>query len=114
MVLEFFFLGLLSATSLTGLGKNRRRIVLVNLALAGILIVTPATGVLVLNNVKSMFIDAILAFGVAALLYLVTEELLDEANKKKNTLALSVMVCKVHSDKGKFSDEKLLNLHKNL
>jgi ZIP family zinc transporter len=85
LVLELFFLGVSCATSLTGQGKNRKSIVFVNLAFAGILLVSAAIGALVLSNVSPAYVDAILAFGVAALLYLVTEELLVEAHEGKDT-----------------------------
>lgn len=85
LVLELFFLGVSCATSLTGLGKKRKNIVLVNLALALILLSSAAIGALVLSNVSPAYVDAILAFGVAALLYLVTEELLVEAHEGKDT-----------------------------
>jgi len=39
----------------------------------------------ILNAVTPVFIDALLAFGVAALLYLVTEELLVEAHEEVET-----------------------------
>jgi ZIP family zinc transporter len=73
------------ATSLSGLGKTRKSIVLVNLALALILLASAAAGTLVLSHVSPAYVDAILAFGVAALLYLVTEELLVEAHEGKDT-----------------------------
>ncbi|MFZ2328668.1 MAG: transporter [Rhodoferax sp.] len=85
LVLELFFLGVSCATSLTGLGKNRKSIVLVNLTLALILVSSAAVGAVVLSNVSPSYVDAILAFGVAALLYLVTEELLVEAHEGKDT-----------------------------
>lgn len=85
LVLELFFLGVSCATSLTALGKNRKSIVFANLTLAGVLLAGAAIGALVLSNVSPAYVDAILAFGVAALLYLVTEELLVEAHEGKDT-----------------------------
>lgn len=38
-----------------------------------------------LNNVPSAYVDGMLAFGVAALLYMVTEELLVEAHEEPET-----------------------------
>ena len=46
---------------------------------------------MILNSVTAVFIDALLAFGVAALLYLVTEELLVEAHEGKETPAQAAM-----------------------
>lgn len=50
-----------------------------------LLLVGSALGAVVLNHLSSTFLTAALGFGVAALLFLVTEELLLEAHKQEDT-----------------------------
>ena len=50
-----------------------------------------AGGSYFLADANPVAIDAVMAFAVAALLYLVTEELLTEAHEVKETAALTLM-----------------------
>ncbi len=83
--LEVLFLGLSSVTALVGAGATRVRIVSVTALFIVCLIVGALAGALMLANASPVMLDAILAFGVAALLYLVAEELLVEAHEVPET-----------------------------
>lgn len=85
MVGEVFFLGVSCATSLGAMGKSKQNIAKVCASLSVGICVGAAAGSVALNSVKPAYIDAMLAFGVAALLYLVTEELLVEAHEVPET-----------------------------
>lgn len=91
LVLETFFLGASCTTSLRTAGQTSLRIGIT----AGILglgvLAGAGAGAVILNSVTPVFIDALLAFGVAALLYLVTEELLVEAHEGKETPGQTAM-----------------------
>ncbi|THC40219.1 ZIP family metal transporter [Massilia sp. Mn16-1_5] len=91
LVLETFFLGASCATSLRTAGQTSIRIG-VTAGILGIgLLAGAGAGAAILNSVTPVFIDALLAFGVAALLYLVTEELLVEAHEGKETPGQTAM-----------------------
>lgn len=85
LVLELFFLGVSCATSLGAIGKSNLSIAKVCASLGAGLCVGAAAGAIVLNHVRPAYVDGLLAFGVAALLYLVTEELLVEAHEEPET-----------------------------
>ncbi|SDE64639.1 zinc transporter, ZIP family [Massilia sp. PDC64] len=85
LILELFFLGVSCSTSLRGGGKTGLRVVGTAAVLGFMLLVGATAGAVALNSVTPAYIDAMLAFGVAALLYLVTEELLVEAHEEKET-----------------------------
>ena len=78
--LEVLFLGLAIVIGLSDTVKSRMRIVLIVAALlillpVGVLIATPVAGL------PAQYITGFLSFGLIALLYLVTEELLVEAHE---------------------------------
>lgn len=83
--LEVLFLGLSSVTALVSTGASRARIVSVTILFIMCLIAGALTGALMLANASPAMLDVILAFGAAALLYLVTEELLVEAHETPET-----------------------------
>lgn len=91
LVLELFFLGVSCATSLGKIGRSRGRIIGACAGLAAALLTGAAAGAVVLNHVRPAYVDAMLAFGVAALLYLVTEELLTEAHEETETPVQTAM-----------------------
>lgn len=85
LVLELLFLGVSCGTSLRSAGRSAPRIA-GTAAVLGITMMAGATaGAAVLASVSAIYVDALLAFGVAALLYLVTEELLVEAHEEPET-----------------------------
>lgn len=83
--LELLFLGLSSSAAMHGAGTSRPRIIIVALILAAILLLGAGLGALILSNASGTVLDAVMAFGLAALLYLVTEELLVEAHESPET-----------------------------
>lgn len=89
--LEVFFLGLACATTLAANGASRRRVLLVPVMLGALLLGAAAAGALAAAALAAPALDALLAFGVAALLYLVTEELLVEAHEVPEKPAQTAM-----------------------
>lgn len=85
MTLEVFFLGLACSTTLAANGASRTRILAVPAVLGLLLLVGSSLGAVALSVLSAPAVDALLAFGVAALLYLVTEELLVEAHEVTET-----------------------------
>lgn len=83
--LEVLFLGLSCASALAAMGASHIRIAAVTLLFCALLISGTAFGALMLAAASPAVLDGILAFGVAALLYLVTEELLVEAHEVAET-----------------------------
>lgn len=73
---ELLFLGL----SLVSNTIKGWRVVFLSVALAGVVLAGSVLGNYLLSGASASLISAILAFGVAALLYLVTDELLVEAH----------------------------------
>ncbi|MGE3805439.1 MAG: ZIP family metal transporter [Gemmataceae bacterium] len=85
LTLELLSLGLATAIELVRNGMTRTKTV-VNLVLMAMLFVATAlAGDLLLHNLKGFWLTVILSFGAAALLYLVTEELLAEAHEDPDT-----------------------------
>ena len=85
IVMEVFFLGLACATSLTANAASRSRVIWTVVILGGLLLTGASAGAIALTQLAPAALDALLAFGVAALLYLVTEELLVEAHEVPDT-----------------------------
>lgn len=88
---EVLFLGVSAAAALGKSGASRSRIFAVVLALGATLLVGAGIGGGLLSGLKGFALDVILTFGAAALLYLVTEELLVEAHEEPDSPALSAM-----------------------
>lgn len=74
-------MGLACSKTLAAKGASRVRILVVPVVLGVLLFVGANIGAVALSVLSSPVVDALLAFGVAALLYLVIEELLVEARK---------------------------------
>lgn len=91
LVLELFFLGVSCATSLQGAGRTKSKIAGTAGGLGAMLLAGAAVGGGLLTSAAPLYVDAMLAFGVAALLYLVTEELLVEAHEEPETPAQTAM-----------------------
>lgn len=89
--LEVFFLGLACSTTLAAKGASRARVLMVPAMLGVLILIGATTGAVVLTVLAPQAVDALLAFGVAALLYLVTEELLVEAHEVTDTPAQTAM-----------------------
>lgn len=90
LTLEVLFLGVATAAAMSGPGI-RRRVIGTTLAFALLLLSGAAIGSYFLAGVSGVILDAVMSFGVAALLYLVTEELLVEAHEVDETPILTSM-----------------------
>ena len=87
--LEMFFLGLSTAATLRQTGSPPRLAVVITAAAALMIAVGALLGVLVFGRLPSAGLAGVLAFGCASLLYLVTEELLNEAHTVPETRLMS-------------------------
>ncbi len=90
LTLEVLFLGVAAAAAITGPG-SRRKVIATTCAFAALLLVGAALGSYFLTGVNGVILDAVMSFAVAALLYLVTEELLTEAHEVDETPVLTSM-----------------------
>lgn len=88
---EVLSLGLATATSLTDDGIARSRIILLLLGMSGVFFISTLIGATLLHNLPETGLDIVLSFGLAALLFLVTEELLVEAHEGKEKPWLTAM-----------------------
>ncbi len=91
LTLEILFLGLSLIGELTQGGLSKVRAVLVSSGLGLVTAVGAIGGAALLRDVSTEVMSAVLAFGAAALLYLVVEELLVEAHEEKESVALGAM-----------------------
>ncbi len=89
LTLELLFLGLAAAAALGRAGASRARVIGTTSGLALVLLVGATAGTLLFGGLAGAPFEAVLAFGVAALLYLVTEELLIEAHEVPETTAIT-------------------------
>ncbi len=85
LTIETLFLGLSTSASLLAKNLGRRLITLLSALLAVCVLIGAAGGWAVITWLPHQWLNGILAFGVAALLYLVTEELLVEAHEVDET-----------------------------
>lgn len=89
LAVELLSLGLATSTTLGGL--PRRTAIGSLVALATIFLIGAMGGTLLLQGVSNEVLEIILSFGLAALLFLVTEELLVEAHEEPETPLLTSM-----------------------
>ena len=82
---ELLALGLATAVTLTNAGLSRARTVAITGALALLVPGGALAGVLLLRGISGTGLEIVLSFGLAALLFLVTEELLVEAHEVPET-----------------------------
>lgn len=90
LTLEVLFLGLTMTTELAEAVQSRLRIVLTTVAVA-LLLPLGTLAALPVAHLPGAVITGFLAFGLMALLYLVTEELLVEAHEKPDSPLISAM-----------------------
>lgn len=88
---EVLSLGLATATSLTDDGVTRSKIIRLLLSMSGVFFGSTLIGATLLHNLPETGLDIVLSFGLAALLFLVTEELLVEAHEGKEKPWLTAM-----------------------
>ena len=88
---EQLSVGLALAGELTNAGVARSRVILIVSGLGSLVFVTAVLGATVLSGLTGGAMEVVLSFGLAALLYLVTQELLREAFEEKETATSTVM-----------------------
>lgn len=88
---EFLFVGFTTAATLVSAKLSSGRVLLGNAVLAMLVLLGAEGGAAVLSHVPISFQIGVLSFGVAALLYLVTEELLVEAHEVAETTFAAAM-----------------------
>jgi len=89
LAIELLFLALSVASTLAKEGQSKSRIIVTTIVLSILVLIGATIGAMLLQGLKSAGLEGIIAFAVAALLYLVTEELLVEAHKENNDSAFS-------------------------
>lgn len=90
MTLEVLFLGVATAAAMRG-PKARSQVLATTITFAVLLMAGAGIGAYFLASASPPVLDGVLSFGVAALLYLVTEELLTEAHEVDETPLLTSM-----------------------
>ncbi|HET9654147.1 MAG TPA: hypothetical protein VFP72_02255 [Kineosporiaceae bacterium] len=91
LTLEILFLALSVSAELTERGMSTGRATLTCTGLGLTTAVGAVAGASLLGGVSTSVMSAVLAFGAAALLYLVVEELLVEAHEEKESVLLGAM-----------------------
>ncbi len=89
--LELLSLGLAMAAGLTASGASRRRTILLPTAISLLLVVGAVIGETLLRGASEHTLAGVLSFGSAALLYLVTEELLVDAHESPDSTGATAM-----------------------
>ncbi len=85
LTLELLSLGLAVAAELGQVEKKRGKVILITTLLFLIIVVGAGLGSILVQYLSVAVLEIVLSFGLAALLYLVTEELLVEAHKEPET-----------------------------
>ncbi|MDT8305528.1 MAG: transporter [Anaerolineae bacterium] len=85
LTLELLFLGLSVAAALAEEERPRPNIIATVAGLGVLVLLGAVFGALALSNLAGAWLATVLSFGAAALLYLVTEELLIEAHEREDT-----------------------------
>ncbi|MEP7064553.1 MAG: ZIP family metal transporter [Gemmatimonadota bacterium] len=88
---EQLSVGLAVAGEMTNAGLSRTRVLTIVSALGSLVFASAVLGATVLSRLSGGAMEIVLSFGAAALLYLVTEELLREAHEERET-AIGVIV----------------------
>jgi ZIP family zinc transporter len=85
LTVELLSLGIATVVTLTGAGIPQRKAVIVTSAGAGLILIGAGLGSTVLRGLSDTGMELVLSFGLAALLFLVVEELLVEAHEVPET-----------------------------
>ena len=88
---EQLSVGLALAGELRATRMARGRILVIVSAMGALVFVSAVAGATVLSGLEGGAMEIVLSFGAAALLYLVTEELLREAHEERETTAGTAM-----------------------
>jgi len=90
LALEILFLGLSMTSTLGSRGVSGRICLIIAIFIALLIPIGSISGAILLSQLPNYYTEGLLAFGVAALLYLVTEELLIEAHEIQETPWITV------------------------
>ena len=82
---ELLSLGMATATELGNNKIKRRQSIMLIVSLAAVFFISAVLGATLLHNLSHSALEIVLSFGLSALLFLVTEELLTEAHEEKET-----------------------------
>ena len=91
LAIEILFLGLSTVTALRKARVKQSRALTLAAGLALLIVLGATVGATMLAGISPSQLEVVLSFGCAALLYLVTEELLVEAHEEKDTAIASSM-----------------------
>jgi ZIP family zinc transporter len=83
--IECLSLGLAVGTSLINQTTTKRKLVAILIVLGFVFLAGTVVGFFILHNTGENILELVLSFGSAALLFLVTEELLVEAHRQKDS-----------------------------
>lgn len=83
---ELLSLGMATATELGGNKVSKRLSLTIIASLAILFFISAVLGATLLHNLSDSAMEIVLSFGLSALLFLVTEELLTEAHEEKETI----------------------------
>lgn len=83
--IELLSLALAMTSTLLKEGASKRRAILTTAGVTSMIVVGAALGGMMMSLISEPALEIVLSFGLAALLYLVTEELLIEAHEEKET-----------------------------
>jgi ZIP family zinc transporter len=83
---EFLSLGMATSTSLGNENISKMRSLITIVVLAALFFGSALLGAAVLRDASQEVMDTVLSFGLSALLFLITEELLKEAHEEKETI----------------------------
>ncbi len=90
LTLELLSLGLVISVELSELMSSRFKVLCVVSAISFLIIIGAIVGTAILSKATDTVMETVLSFGLAALLFLVTEELLVEAHKQPETPATTM------------------------
>lgn len=84
IALEMFSMGMATALELLSNGISKSKTILYIVSLSSLFIVSALLGATLFQNLEGRWMEMVLSFGLSALLYLVTEELLVEAHEDED------------------------------
>jgi zinc transporter, ZIP family len=84
--IELLSLGLATGTELSQNGLTKKRSIRLVSGLAAVFLISAVLGATLLQNLSNNALEIFLSFGLSALLFLVTEELLTEAHETEETI----------------------------
>jgi ZIP family zinc transporter len=86
LAVELISLGIATATGLRNNGLSKKKTIGIVAGMSFVFFVSAVLGATLLHNLSHSAMEIILSFGLSALLFLVTEELLTEAHEEKETV----------------------------